>query len=162
MELPPAPAADLCWVGIDPGLSRCGIAVADPSGTLATPLCAVATEPRATLGARVLEAVAPRSIRGMVLGLPLDQRGGEGPAASFARELGAMLTEALGVEVRYSDERLSTREAAGRVAEMQAARRGRPGARWKRRTPPGQLDAVAACVILQGFLDHLAGNAAEK
>jgi putative Holliday junction resolvase len=162
MELPPATAADLCWIGVDPGLSRCGIAVADPTGTLATPLCAVPTEPRASLGARVQQAVAPRSIRGLVLGLPLDQRGGEGPAALSAREIGALLAEALSVEVRYMDERLSTREAAGRVADMQAARRGRPGARWERRTPPGQLDAIAACGILQSFLDHLAAHAGEE
>jgi len=78
-----------------------------------------------------------------VLGLPLNMDGTEGDSARFARGFAAKLGAALGVPVELQDERLSTFEAEGRLRERGV----------KARDQRGQIDAEAAAVILQSWLD---------
>jgi putative holliday junction resolvase len=133
------------WIGIDPGTARCGVAASDASLTLASPLAVVPTEPRTTLGSRILTALQGRTVAGLVVGLPLDQRGGEGPAALLARELGALVETELGCTAVYVDERFSTRTmATGRTAAGRSGRQQR-----------SEIDAWAAAAILQSHLDRL-------
>lgn len=137
-------SSDKVAVGIDPGKVRCGVAASDPSLTLATPLCAVPTEPRAMLAARIATALGHREPTTLVVGLPLDQRGNEGEAAQFAREIGELVGKALGLTPEYVDERFTTSELTQRRRET-----GRKG-----KDIAGEIDAFAAAAILQAFLDR--------
>lgn len=132
------------WVSVDTGRARCGLAVADTTATLATPLGVVETEPRQSLGERVLESLGERELRGLVVGLPLDLRGCEGKSAQFSRKLGEELAVRLNCELHFIDERFTT-------AEMHARRReaGKSGVQRK-----VDIDAWAAAAILQSFLDQ--------
>ena len=132
------------WCSLDTGNVRCGLAVADASATLASPLAVIPTEPRETLGARLIAALTNRRVRGLVVGLPLELSGKEGPSAQLARELGELAGMALGCEVSYVDERFTT-------AEMHVRRREAGVDNIKRQR---DIDAWAAATMLQGFLDR--------
>jgi len=132
------------WVGVDTGRVRCGLAVADTTATLATPLGVVDTEPRQSLGKRVLESLGERELLGLVVGLPLDLRGCEGESAQFSRKLGEELAANLNCELHFVDERFTT-------AEMHIRRREAGKSGVQRKT---DIDAWAASAILQSFLDR--------
>jgi putative holliday junction resolvase len=136
---------DKVVIGIDPGKVRCGVATSDPSLTLASPLGAAPTAPRETLATRITQLLGQRTAIGLVVGLPLDQRGNEGEAAQFARGIGELLARRLGLEAMYVDERFTTREVTQRRREV-----GRKG-----RQIAGEVDAFAAAAILQDYLDRL-------
>ena len=98
-------------LALDPGEARCGCAVSDPSGTLATPLSAV-ERPGTRRGLARLTALATELGAEMVLvGLPLTLAGEEGAQAARARELADRLQSRLRVPVQMHDERLTTRMA---------------------------------------------------
>ena len=98
-------------LALDPGEARCGCAVSDPSGTLATPLSAV-ERPGTRRGLARLAALATDLGAEMVLvGLPLTLAGEEGAQAARAREFGDRLQARLRVPVQLHDERLTTRMA---------------------------------------------------
>jgi putative Holliday junction resolvase len=140
---PPTSETDSQWLGLDPGTVRCGLALADTSATLALPFSVVPTEPRQTLADRIRTALGQRRLAGLVVGLPLDQYGGEGIAAVFARELGTALADELDCSLHFVDERFTTAGALARARET--------GGRGKR--PPAVVDAEAAAAILRTFLD---------
>jgi putative pre-16S rRNA nuclease len=98
-------------LALDHGAARCGCAVSDPSGTLATPLPAV-ERPDSPAGldelARVVRETGAERI---VVGLPLTLRGEEGPQAAAARAFAGRVSKAAGVPVDLHDERLTTRQA---------------------------------------------------
>ena len=140
---PPTGEMDSQWLGLDPGIVRCGLAVADTSATLALPFSVVPTEPRQTLAARIRAALAQRQLAGLVVGLPLDQYGGEGSAAAVARELGTALATELDCALHFVDERFTTAEALARGRETDTSAK----------RPRADVDAQAAAAILQTFLD---------
>jgi putative Holliday junction resolvase len=127
---------------IDLGRRRIGVAVTDAASIGAYPLGIV--ERRALK--RDLDALAAmlrgRDVSTIVVGLPLNMDGSEGPAASGARKFAERLAESLGVTVEMFDERLTSFEARERLADMPA----RKGARKT------GLDALAAVVILEGWM----------
>jgi putative Holliday junction resolvase len=129
------------FLAVDLGAKRTGLAFGDDETRIATPLEVLEIPP----GPRLLEAIAAvaRTERpdAIVVGLPLNMDGSEGPAAAAARAFGASLAAASGTAVRFHDERLTSRAAEGDLAGLYT-RKGR-----KRR-----LDAVAAARILQGYL----------
>jgi putative Holliday junction resolvase len=128
---------------LDVGERRIGIAVADELGIVASPLTVV------TRGSRYLDEIrslaATWNVDRLVVGLPTGMSGREGPQAAavraFADGLGAVLTG--DVRIEFWDERLTT-------AVAERALRERGGRRDRRK---GEVDAVAAAVILQGYLD---------
>lgn len=134
-------------LGLDVGQKTIGVAVCDEEGRVATPL--------RTLGRRGgradIEAVASvmteMEATGLVLGLPRDLQGAEGPAALRARALGDALRTRLGCEVSYWDERFSTSEAERVLLMADVSRRRRKEV----------INHLAACIILQGFLDSRGG-----
>jgi putative Holliday junction resolvase len=138
------PESQQVWFALDTGTVRCGLAVAAAGSILAMPLAVVETEPRATLGKRIRTALGPRRPLGLVVGLPLDERGEEGPAAQKAREIGELVAAELGCAAHYVDERYTT-------AEMHVRRR-EAGIKGKKRIK--DIDAWAAVAILQSFLDQ--------
>ena len=132
-------------VGLDLGARRIGVAVSDPSGTIASPLEVLersgdAVADRRRLAALVREVEAER----VVVGLPLSLSGDTGPAAQAALAEAQDLADALGVPVETCDERLSTVSATGTLRALGVRGEAR------RRT----VDKVAAAVILQSWLDR--------
>ena len=127
---------------VDLGRRRIGVAVTDAASMGAHPLGIV--ERRALK--KDLEAIAAmihdRRVSTIVVGLPLNMDGSEGPAARGARRFAASIADALGVSVEMFDERLTSFEARERLGDMPA----RKGARKT------GLDALAAVVILEGWM----------
>ena len=126
-------------LALDYGEARCGAAVSDPTGTLATPLEAI-ERPGSRRGLeRVSRLVRAEKVERVVVGLPLTLAGEEGEQARATREWAARLGELLSVPVELHDERLTTRQAeqaggdapadsraAAHLLESWLARAGRP------------------------------------
>jgi putative Holliday junction resolvase len=129
-------------LGLDLGKRRIGVAIAD------TPILGV--RPLATLVRRALPQdlnalralVADWRVRRIILGLPLNMNGTEGPSARHAREFADHLTQAVGLTVELYDERLTSFEAKSRLKDS-ALRRG---------ARKLMIDQIAATVILEGWL----------
>jgi len=135
-------------LAVDPGTVRVGIAISDPTGTIAQPLTSVPAEPAGTLVARLAALAREREAERLVVGLPRRLDGGMGPEAKAARALAEELRGATGLEVALVDERLTS------VAAERALLAG--GASRARRR---QLsDQVAAALILQTYLDSAASR----
>jgi putative Holliday junction resolvase len=130
------------FVGLDHGSRRLGVAVGDSETGMAFARPAI----RRRGGAADLEAVASlvtsEGAELVVLGLPRNMDGSEGPQAAAARAFGDRLVE-IGLEVAYVDERLTSWEAGERL--------GARGVRPSRQS--GELDSAAARLILQEYLD---------
>ena len=107
-------------LALDYGSARCGCAVSDPTGVLATPLQAV-TAPASRRGLRRLrELVAETAAERIVVGLPLSLSGGDSDQTREARAFAARLAELMPVPVELYDERFTTKLAArtpGRTSE---------------------------------------------
>jgi len=138
-------------LGIDYGARRVGLAVSDASGTLARPLT---TLDRSALpnDARLVEAVLAQMtqlahdddpISAIVVGLPRRLDGSPNDQTPRVEAFVKVLTARAGVRVLAQDERLSSREAESRLALGEKD--------WRRRKE--KLDAAAAAVILQDYLD---------
>jgi len=135
-------SATCAAIGVDLGARRVGLAGADPTGTIATPLATL--ERRHPKFWSALEhTCAERSCRLLVIGLPRRLDGSEGDAAALARRFAADAGRRLGVEVTMWDEWLTTVQAE-RALIAGGVRRVR-----RRST----VDAVAATLILQSYLD---------
>ena len=106
-------------LALDHGSARCGCAVSDPSGTLATPLVAVERPDTKKGIARIARLAREQEVDRIVVGLPLSLSGDEGAQAAKARAFAKRLSEALDVPVELHDERLTTRlaERAGGTAD---------------------------------------------
>jgi putative pre-16S rRNA nuclease len=135
-------------LAVDPGSKRVGLAVSDPTGTIAQPLATIAAEPRATLASRVAEVAAERGVERFVVGLPRRLDGAYGPEAKAARTLADELRSASGLPVEMVDERLTTAQAE-RAMISGGARRARRKA---------SIDQVAAALLLQAHLDRTDGR----
>lgn len=128
-------------LALDPGQRRTGVAVSDELGMLAHPRPAIVHGSRAELLARVAELVAREEADEVVVGLPLSMSGGDSAQTTEARALAQELRSRLGgVRVSEFDERLSSAEAERRA----------PGKRDRR---SGDLDSLAAALVLQAVLD---------
>jgi putative holliday junction resolvase len=131
-------------LAVDPGSKRVGVAVSDPTGTIAQGLATVPAEPRATLAARLGDLARQNEASSIVVGLPRRMDGSEGPEAKSARALAEELRHAARVRVELVDERLTT-VAAERAMIAGGARRDA-----RRRS----IDQVAATLLLQSHLDR--------
>ena len=132
-------------LGIDLGEARVGIAVADVLGLLAHPRETIRVGPKGEKAVltRVAEIVRAETIGVIVLGLPRNMNGSEGPAAAKARAFAEKLRAATGCEVRLQDERLTT--VAAHKALQASGRNAKQGR--------AIIDQVAAQTILQTYLD---------
>lgn len=131
------------YLGIDLGRARIGLALADDVLRTARPLGAVERRDEATDLGTIGDVAREYEVTRAVLGLPLNMDGTEGASARLARNFAPRLSSALGVPVDFFDERLSTFEAEDRLRS-----RGIPARDMK-----ALVDAEAAAVILQGWLD---------
>ena len=131
-------------VGVDLGSRRIGVAVSDPSGTIASPLEVL--ERSGDAGAdrrRLAELVRDVGAERVVVGLPLSLDGTVGPAARWAGDEAEALRGVLDVPLELHDERLTT------VSALRARGTGR-NRRGRGRRP---VDDQAAAVMLQSWLD---------
>ena len=137
-------------LGIDAGERRVGVALSDELRLLASPLAVL---DRGHGLAPVLDALVnvaqSEGVTHMVVGLPLNADGTQGRQARRAMDFARVAQRVLGVPVEMWDERLSTHEAE-RIARGQKRN-------MRRLRQRGQLDAIAAAVILQDYLDHAPG-----
>lgn len=137
-------------LGVDWGQTRVGLALSDESQTLAQPLSTLTRRAgKRPPVAKLLDIMRDHSVVGVVVGLPLDERGLEGEAAKAARSLAASVAERSGVPVTLWDERYSTARALRAVKEMGGSTRGRKA----------DVDALAATLMLQHCLDARRGTA---
>jgi len=137
-------------LALDVGERRIGVAISDPTGTVARPLCTLRRSSRAEDFAAIQRLIDEHAVDKVVIGLPLTLRGEEGPQARRIERYAEALMEALSVPVEMWDERYTT--AVAEEILRRADRRKR-----KRRRESPDVDAVAAAVILQGFLDSQGG-----
>lgn len=131
-------------LGVDLGKARTGVAVCDKSELLASPVEVVNEHNRERLLERVAQLAKDRRAEQIVVGLPRNMDGSEGESAQNARAFGAELTEKTGLPVDFSDERGTTITAHSFLNETNT--------RGKRRK--ATVDAVAATIILQDYLDY--------
>ena len=138
-------AAEARLMGLDLGTKTIGIAVSDVSRMIAS----ARTTLRRTKLTRDIETlratIAAEGIGGIVVGLPVNMDGSEGPRAQSARDTAARLAEALALPVAFWDERWSTVAAERTLLDADLSRRKRARV----------VDQVAAAYILQGALDRL-------
>ncbi|MEZ5751305.1 MAG: Holliday junction resolvase RuvX [Paracoccaceae bacterium] len=133
--------------GLDLGTKTIGVALSDLSRMVSTPAETIARK-KFTLDAQALLALCTRrSVTGLVLGLPLNMDGSEGPRCQATRAFARNLSALTDLPIGFWDERLSTvaAERALIAADMSRSRRAEV------------IDHVAAGFILQGFLDRMAG-----
>jgi putative Holliday junction resolvase len=130
-------------LAIDYGEARIGLAVSDPSRTIASPAGVIVRRKgkRAPVAEIVRRAEALEA-RAFVIGLPLSDAGEEGPRAAEVRRLGAELARRTGLPVSFVDERYTTAAALRVVRELGGSVRGRKG----------DVDALAATILLQQAL----------
>jgi putative Holliday junction resolvase len=139
-------------LGIDLGSRRIGVAVSDGLGLTAQPRSTLARHGGARDMQSIATAVEDVGANRIVLGLPLDPEGKEGPAARRARDFADKLRAALNLPVDLVDESFSTVEAEAVLlaADVSRARRKQV------------VDKMAAAVILQRWLDARRGNTEEN
>jgi putative Holliday junction resolvase len=136
-------------LGVDLGTRRIGLAVSDPTGTLASPYGVIQRSgDRATDHARLAEVIAELEVEVVVVGLPLSLSGKEGPAAQAALAEVDEIRARMTLEVLTHDERLTTVEASRALRASGASGRARRSQRAK-----GVIDSAAAAVLLQSWLD---------
>ena len=131
-------------LAIDPGTVRIGLALSDPSGTIAQPLTVLRRRSETEDLQALTELVRQHDVEQIVVGLPRTMQGRLESAAQDAQTFGAKVGRATGRPVAYWDERLTT-VAAERYLIEQGKRRG------KRRQ---EVDRMAATLMLQGYLDY--------
>lgn len=132
-------------LGLDLGTQTIGVAVSDRLLTAATPVETVRRTKFTADAARLIAIAAVREAGGIVLGLPLNMDGSEGPRAQSTRAFARNLERLTPLPITFWDERLST----------VAAERALLAADTSRKRRAEVIDAVAAVYILQGLLDRL-------
>ena len=120
-------------LALDHGAAHCGVAVSDPTGTLATPLAAVERPDTKRGLAAVARLVEDKGVERVVVGLPLTLRGEAGEQAARARTFAERLERRVSVPVELHDERLTTRLAERTGGE-------------------GDADSRAAAHLLESYL----------
>jgi putative Holliday junction resolvase len=130
-------------LGLDPGERRVGVALSDPTGTIASPH-SVIDRRSVELADAVRMLCEENDVQRIVIGLPTGLSGVEGPSAKAARAMGNAVADATGLSVEYQDERFTTVTAEAALLEGGVRRSKRRDVR----------DKVAAAVILQTYLDR--------
>lgn len=136
-------------LGLDVGSKTIGLALSNSALTLASPLETIRRGKIAADARRLAELIGAHDIGGLVIGLPVEMNGNEGPACQSVRQFAANLLERVEIDVAFWDERLST-AAVERflVDQVDMTRRRRAEV----------VDKMAAAYILQGALDAVAAG----
>jgi putative Holliday junction resolvase len=136
-------------LGLDVGEKTIGLAISDPGLRVASPLVTLRRSKFTADAERLARLVAERRVGGLVVGLPVNMDGSEGPRCQSVRQFAANLLARLDLPLAFWDERLSTAAVTRAMLDADLSRRRR-----------GEIvDQLAAAYILQGLLDRLAGAA---
>lgn len=133
------------YLGIDLGSKRIGVALGEERGVV-SPLKVLAA--RASLAGNaqlILEVADEYGADAVVLGLPLNMDGSEGPQAKLSRQMAVEIEQAGGPPVHFHDERLSSHAADRKLLDRDLTRKQKKA----------RQDAVAAQVMLQSYIDNL-------
>jgi putative Holliday junction resolvase len=130
-------------LAVDPGSKRVGLALSDPTETIAQPLATIAAEPQETLATRLAEVARSHEAARIIVGLPLRLDGSHGPEAAASRRLASQIEHESGLRVELVDERMTTA----------AAERALIAGGVKREERRRGVDRVAATMLLQSHLD---------
>ncbi|MCU0817142.1 MAG: Holliday junction resolvase RuvX [Cypionkella sp.] len=132
--------------GLDLGEKTIGVAISDLRRQVATPAEVIRREKFTLDAGRLLALMEARGVAGLILGLPLNMDGSEGPRVQSTRAFARNLERLSPLPITFWDERLSTVAAERALLEADTSRKRRKEV----------IDAVAAGYILQGALDRLA------
>ncbi|MEQ1901755.1 MAG: Holliday junction resolvase RuvX [Devosia sp.] len=135
-------------LGLDLGTKTIGVAISDGMRYSATPLETIARTKFTADAARLVALIAENAAVGIVLGLPLNMDGSEGPRAQSTRTFARNLSQKTPIPIAFWDERLSTAAVERMLIDADTRRDKRAEV----------VDKLAASYILQGFLDRLRIN----
>jgi len=135
-------------LGIDPGDERIGVALSDPTGTLASPLTVIKHTSRPVDAAQIAQLAEDHQASIILVGQSMDEEGNPSYQGRKAGRLAEAIRAQCQVPVILWDEDSSTQTARNTRIQMGVSRRKRQG----------HLDDVAAAVILQSYLDAQAGT----
>jgi len=135
-------------LALDMGERRMGVAVSDPTGTVARPLQTLVRGSRQEDFAAIAGLVAEHDAELLVVGRPLSLDGTEGPQARRINRYVEALAARLPIRVVLWDERFTT------AAAQEILRQSRGKKRRRQARSAGEVDAIAAAVILQSYLDR--------
>ncbi len=129
--------------GIDYGKRRIGIAITDENQVMVLPLKVITIRSMQDGVQQIAKLLSEYSLDSIVIGLPLNMDGSEGPRVAEVKRFTSILAPLFDIPIHFEDERLSSMEAESRLIERNMSRKKRSKV----------LDAVAAQVILQSFLN---------
>ncbi len=132
-------------LAVDPGEKRIGLAISDPTATIASPLTVVQHVSRAVDAASIADLAVQQQVGLIVIGKSLDEDGLPTPASRRADRLLEAIRQQCAIPITTWDESFSTQAARQARLEMSVSRRQRSG----------HLDELAATVILQSYLDGM-------
>lgn len=138
---PPGPL-----LGLDLGTKTIGVAVSTPDRTVATPVTTIKRTKFTADAAALMELATARQVVGLILGLPRNMDGTEGPRCQSTRAFARNLAQKTALPIAFWDERLSTAAAERELIALDTSRAKRAQV----------IDQMAATYILQGAVDRLA------
>ncbi len=131
-------------LGIDFGTRRIGLALSDPTGTLASPLPFLENTGLSEVAVKIKELVQGHGIQTVVVGMPRNMDGTYGPAAQKVREFIAQIQPHLSAKIISLDERLTTAQASRDLSQMGLSQK----------ELRKKVDSSSACLMVQQFLDR--------
>ena len=131
-------------LGIDFGTRRIGLALSDPTGTLASPLPFLDNTGLREVAAKLQELVQTHGVETVVIGLPRNMDGTYGPSAQKVRDFITQIQAHLPAKIIPQDERLTTAQASKDLAQMGLSQK----------ELRKKVDSSSAAIILQQFLDR--------
>lgn len=139
-------------LAIDPGSKRIGIAVSDELKMIAQPLEFIPAEPFASFLTRLKDLLQDKEVELILVGMPRNMNGSYGPAALKVQDFVAALKGAVTVPIETWDERLTSAQANRFLIQGNVRREKRKE----------KVDAMAAAILLQSYLDGLAARNAMR
>ncbi len=138
-------------LALDYGERRIGLAVSDPTATIAQPLPTITRRTgRRPPYARILDILREWEAQAVVIGLPIESSGEEGEPAANARSFGEEIERRSGLRVEYWDERFTSARAEREISRL--------GLSASARRQKERVDAMAATLILQAYLNAQGPN----
>jgi putative Holliday junction resolvase len=131
-------------IALDVGTKTIGVAMSDPLGITANPVCTLGRKGVKKDVVRLMALCEGRDVQTLVVGLPLELDDTETRSAKLARQVGDAMGRALGVKPIYIDERYTSVDAEEALIEADLSRKKRKGV----------IDQVAAVLILRSYLDY--------
>ena len=135
-------------LGIDFGTVRIGLALSDPTGTLASPLPHLENKSPRQIQTALSELIESHDVTKIVVGLPRNMDGTYGPAADKVREFITQIKVAIQLPIETQDERLTTAQATKQLKDIGL----------KDKDLRKKIDSSSASLILQQYLDRIALN----